>query len=54
MKTCPYCGEKHNNQEWSDYCDIDCVIRDRMKYDKACKLLDEQEMEKRRSKLKYI
>ena len=46
MKTCPYCGEQHSNQEFSDYCDIDCVIAHRREYEKACRMLDEQEREK--------
>jgi len=52
--TCPYCGNKHRNQEFSPYCDIDCVMAERREYDKACKELDTQELEKQRDKLKWI
>ena len=46
MKTCPYCGEQHSNQEFSDYCDIDCAMADRREYDKRLKLLEEEQREK--------
>jgi len=54
MKTCPYCKEKHSNQEFSPYCDIDCVIDHRRDYDKACDLMDEEWREKYYDKLKNI
>jgi len=54
MKTCPYCKTEHNNQEFSDFCDIDCAIGARREYDKACDLLDEIEMEKQRQRSRHI
>ena len=51
MKTCPYCGAKHSNQEFSDYCDIDCVMEERRDYEKACEEVQTQEDHKR---LKYL
>ncbi len=53
MKTCPYCGTKHNNQGWSGYCDINCVISHRREYDLECEALEEQALEKQRSKLRH-
>ena len=50
-KTCPYCGASHKNQEFSNYCDIDCVISHRRDYNKACEELQTQEDKKR---LKYL
>lgn len=54
MKTCPYCQTQHNNQEFSEYCDINCVMAHTREYDDACNVLDEQELEKQRNHLKYI
>jgi len=54
MKTCPYCKEKHSNQEFSDYCDIDCVMAFERGYQKACDLMDEEWREKYYDKLKNI
>ena len=53
MKTCPHCGNKHNYQEFSPYCDMDCVIKHRREYDKMCDELEEIEMEKQRDKFKW-
>ena len=50
--TCPYCKKDHTNQEFSPYCDIDCVIEDRREYDKACNLQEEELREKQMFKLK--
>ena len=52
MKTCPYCGNAHNNQEFTDYCDIDCAMAARRDYNRACKALDMQQREKRKDELR--
>ena len=50
--TCPYCGHNHRNQEFSPYCDIDCVMADRREYDRECDLMEEEWREKQMFNLK--
>ena len=32
LQQCPVCKEWHLNQEFGDYCDLDCAISDRRKW----------------------